>query len=223
MIRYCLVCFWLCMHVFQLQAQVQTLHNTLAKGTLQITGGLHYPKLSNQSFVRSNNLAFGIHYCFKHHYTIGLESNMASWKYTFASPEATWTSQDVLAGISLQRNDLLFKTKLGKFKISSLLGISSGGIFSTDRLSEQNQTKESTFGHTGFYVASAAGLRFEFMRRVFIEVKESGGYLVKNNVKLRLTNQNKIASNNWYSETHIKLGIFLFINTLDKCGTCPKW
>jgi hypothetical protein len=61
------------------------------------------------------------------------------------------------------------------------------------------------------------------MRRVFIEVKESGGYLVKNNVKLRLNNQNKIAYNNWYTETDIKLGMFLFINTLDKCGTCPKW
>ena len=223
MVRYCLVSFWIFIHVFQLEGQVQTLHNSLAKGSLHIIGGLHYQTLSDQSFVRSNNFTFGINYCFKHHYTIGLESNLASWKHVFFSPEATWTSNNIIAGINLQRNDLLFKTKLGKFKITSLLGISSGGVFSADRLTEQNQTKKSTFGHTGFYVASAAGLRFEFMRRVFIEVEESGGYLVKNNVELRLNNQNKITSNNWYTETHIKLGIFMFINTLDKCGTCPKW
>lgn len=223
MIRYYSVCFWVCMYIFQLDAQVQTLHNTLAKGTLHVSGGLYFPKISEQEFIKSNNFTFGINYCFKHHYTLGLESNLSAWKHTLNSPEATWSSKNVLAGINLQRNDLLFKTKLGKFKITSIVAISGGGVFSSDTLTEQNQVKKSSFGQTGLYVSSSLGLRFEFIRRLFIEVKESGGYLVKNSVKLRLSDQNKITSNNWYTETQIKLGIFMFINTLDKCGTCPKW
>lgn len=223
MIRYCLVCFWVCMYVYRLDAQAPTLHNTLAKGTLQIAGGLHYPKLSDQTFIASNNFAFDLHYCFKHHYTLGLTSRMSVWKHTFNSPEATWNSNNVFAGINLQRNDLLFKTKLGKCKITSVVGISGGGVFSTDVLTEENQAKKSGFSPTGMYVAGSLGLRVEFMRRIFIEVNESGGYLVKNNVKLRFNNENKITTNNWYTETQIKLGIFMFINTLDKCGTCPKW
>ena len=223
MIRYCLVSFSLLLFVFQTEAQVQTLHNTVAKGTLNCTGGLQFKKISNISISPSNNYAFGVNYCFKHHYTIGLESNFTTVSHVNFSPSASWTSNNLLAGINVKRIDHLFKTKLGRFKIASILSVGGGAIFSSDVLIEQNQTKKSTFNQTGFYTHAGVGLRLEFFRRIFIEIKESGGYLIKNNVDLRLDNENKISSKNWYTETQIKFGIFMFINTLDKCGTCPKW
>lgn len=223
MIRYCLVNFSLLLFVFQTEAQVQTLHNTVAKGTLNCTGGLQFKEISNIHISQSNNYAFGINYCFKHHYTIGLESNLTAFTSMNFSPSASWTSKNLLTGINVQRNDHLFKTKMGKFKVASILTIGGGFVFSSDELIEQNQTKKSTFKPTGFYTNAGVGLRLEFFRRIFIEIKESGGYLVKNKVDLRLSNQNKISAKNWYIETQIKFGIFMFINTLDKCGTCPKW
>ena len=223
MIRYCLLCIWLLTYVIQTEAQVQTLHNTLAKGTLNSTFGLHYKRASDFTFLASNNYVFGINYCFKHHFTFGIESNYMTLKHLNFSPGASWTSNNLFAGINIQRNDHLFKTKMGKFKIASILMIGGGSVFSSDELNEQNQKKERTFNPTGFYTNFGAGFRLEFFRRIFIELKESGGYLVKNNVNLRLNNQNKIFTKNWYTETQIKLGIFMFINTLDRCGTCPKW
>jgi hypothetical protein len=223
MIRYCLLCIWLFTYVFQTEAQVQTLHNTLAKGTLNSTFGLHFKGSSDFTFLASNNFVFGINYCFKHHYTFGVESNYTTLKHLDFSPGAAWTSNNLLVGINIQRNDHLLKTKMGKFKIASILTIGGGSVFSNDELIEKNQTKKSAFNPTGFYTNFDAGLRLEFFRRIFIELKESGGYLVKNNVNLRLNNQKKISTKNWYTETQIKLGIFMFINTLDKCGTCPKW
>ena len=223
MIRYCLISFSLLLFVFQIEAQVQTLHNTLAKGTLNSTFGLHYKGGSDFTFLASYNYVFGINYCFKHHFTFGLESNYMTLKHLKFSPGASWTSNNLLAGINIQRNDHLFKTKMGKFKVASILTIGGGGVFSSDVLIEQNQTKKSSFNPTGFYTNAGVGLRLEFFRRIFIEIKESGGYLVKNKVDLRLSNQNKISTKNWYTETQIKFGIFMFINSLDKCGTCPKW
>jgi hypothetical protein len=189
-------CIWICVFVWiiQTQAQVQTLHNTLAKGTLNITGGANKPNFQHQDLAQPIDFSAGVNYCFKHHYTLGLEVSMP------------------FAGVLLQRNDLLFKTQLGKFKITSIVGINGGTLFS-----------KSTFNTSGFYVSGEGGLRFEFYRLLFLELKESGGYTNKNNVEIRTKYPTKITSEGWFTNTQIKLGIFMFINTLDKCGTCPKW
>ncbi len=223
MIRYCWISFSLFLFVFQTNAQVQTLHNAVANGTLNCTGGLQFKQISNTPILPSNNYVIGINYCFKHHYTIGLESNYTAFSPMNFTPSASWESKNLLTGINVQRIDHLFKTKIGKFKIASILTIGGGGVFSSDELIEQNQTKKSSFNPTGFYTNAGVGLRLEFFRRIFIEIKESGGYLVKNKVDLRLSNQNKISTKNWYTETQLKFGVFIFINTLNKCGTCPKW
>lgn len=223
MIRLCFISFWIFTTFFPAEAQIQTLHNTIAKGTVNVTGGLQFKKVSGLTFIPTNHFSFGINYCFKHRYSIGVESNLTTFKKVNFAPAIPWTSQNLFIGINLQRNDLFFKTKLGKFKITSLLSISSGSIFSSDELMEEKQLKKSNFNYTGLYTTGALGLRLEFIRRFFIEVKESGGYLIKNNVNLRLNDGQKISTRNWYTETQIKLGIFMFINTLDNCGTCPKW
>ena len=193
MSRFCCICFVVVASVFQTLSQAPTLHNTLAKGTLSVTGGIHFFSVAKTEVLPVYNYAFGLNYCFKNRYTLGVEGLISS---------------SVFLGATFQRNDLLLKSKLGRFKVTSMLGLSGGNVL---------------LSPTGFYFTGSLGIRLEVARRMFLEVKESGGYLTKNNVELRTTN---LASPNVYgcfSNTQIKLGIFLFINTLDKCGTCPKW
>jgi len=223
MIRNCLLFFWTLFPIFQTVAQVQTLHNTLVKGTLSSSVGLQFKEASKVEFLPNNNYVFGINYCFKNRFSIGVEVNYNVFNIQDFSPGISWSSNNLLAGINLQRNDHLFKTKMGKFKIASTVNLGGGSIISNDQLNHQNLIQKSPINLTGFYMSIGGGLRFEFLRRIFLEVKESGGYLSKNNVNLRLNNQNMISTNNWFIETQIKFGIFMFINTLDKCGTCPKW
>ena len=223
MIRFCNLCLCLVVWAFPTIAQTQTLHNTVAKGTLNITGGLHIQSITGYNSKTLNNYSFEINYSFKHYYTIGFEGSSLYLTQENLQKGSTWNSENLLFGINLQRNDHLYKTQMGKFKIASILSISSGSIFSKDELTEQATISRNGFSSTGYYISGSLGLRFEFVRRLFLEVKESGGFFSKNNVNLRTKNQEQLSTNSWYVDTQIKLGIFMFINTLDKCGTCPKW
>jgi len=224
MFRFCVLC--LCL-IFLAQnntnAQTQTLHNTLAKGTLNISGGLHFQNIKGNNTTSSIQYSAGINYCFKHHYTLGLNANTLRINLENLQSNTFWSSENLFLGINLQRIDHLFKTQMGKFKLASILTVNGGSIFSTDEFTEQLQTKKSGFSSTGYYTSGAISLRFEFVRRLFLEATKSVGFFAKNNVNLRTQNQAKLATNSWYTDTHIKIGIFMFINTLDKCGTCPKW
>ncbi len=223
MLRFCILCLCFILWVFQSSAQIQTLHNTVAKGTLTITGGLHFQNIKSFNTTNSTQFSSGINYCFKHYFSIGLEASSLKMEQNKQQLGTTWRSDNLFLGINLQRNDHLFKTQMGKFKLSSIVSISGGYIFSSDLLKEELQTKHSSFRSTGYYTSLALGMRFEFVRRLFLEVKESSVYLVKNNVNLRTQDQVKISTTNWCFDSQIKLGIFMFIKTLDKCGTCPKW
>lgn len=216
---YCIVVFlfW----IINSNAQIQTLHNTLAKGTLNISGGLHFQTISTFNVENTTNYSLGINYCFKHHYTVGLEINTVNLDQI--NQHYNWHSSNLLAGINLQRNDLLFKTKLGKFKIASIVSLAEGTVFSNDQLTQNVQTITSSFRATGYYTACALGLRFECIRRFFFELKQTGGFIAKTNVNLRTQQAEKLTLDKWFTDTQVKIGIFMFINTLDKCGTCPKW
>ena len=218
---YCLMIalFW----AYKVNAQIQTLHNTVAKGTLNITGGIHFINVTANNTSSTNTFTLGVNYCLKHHYSIGLEANTIDLNKINNYNGTYWHSSNLLLGFNLQRNNHLFKTQMGTFKITSILSLGGGGVFSKDQITEEKNTTYSSFNPTGYYISGAFGVRFEFMRRLFFEVKEIGGFFNKNNVNLRNKFQDKMVLNSWYVNTQIKLGIFMFINTLDKCGTCPKW
>ncbi len=223
MFRFCILCLCFILGVSNTSAQTQTLHNTLAKGTLNISGGLHFQNIKGINTTNSIQYSASINYCFKHHYTLGLNATTLGMSLENLQSTTIWSSENLFFGFNLKRNDHLFKTQMGKFKLASILSISGGSVFSADEFKEQLQTTHSGFSSTGYYASGAVGLRFEFVRRLFLEATKSIGYFAKNNVNLRTQNQVKLAINSWYVDTHIKLGIFMFINTLDKCGTCPKW
>lgn len=205
-------------------SQVQTLHNTTAKGTLNVSGGLYFPSIKEVQIHNINPYTLGLHYVFKHHYSFGIvASTFNSSKLLRTSQESSWNSSSLLLGLQIDRQDHLYKTQMGKFKIATLIGINGGMVGSHDELRDQLQVSKSAFRATGYYATGDVGIRIEILRKLFLEVKESGGYLVKNAGELPTSNQTNLTMNGWYSSTKIKLGIFMFINTLDKCGTCPKW
>ena len=110
-----------------------------------------------------------------------------------------------------------------KFKIASIVSLAEGTVFSNDQLTQNVQTITSSVRATGYYTACALGLRFECIRRFFFELKQTGGFIAKTNVNLRTQQAEKLTLDKWFTDTQVKIGIFMFINTLDKCGTCPKW
>ena len=224
MIRFFSLCICLMAWIIPGHSQVQTLHNTIAKGTLNFNGGLFFPSIKDVQIQNLNPYTFGLQYVFKHHYSFGIVGSTfnTSQQYTLTN-QTIWNSTTLLLGFQLDRQDHLFKTQMGKFKITSLFGINGGIIGSRDELIEQLQVSKSAFRATGYYVSGDVGIRFEILRKVFLVVKESGGYLDKNGGELRTMNQTNLSINRWYNSTQVKLGIFMFINTLDKCGTCPKW
>lgn len=191
--RFYCIIFVVITSVFQALSQAPTLHNTLAKGTFSFSGGIHFFKVSKTEVLPNYNYAFGLNYCFKNRYTLGFEGLLSS---------------SAFLGVTFQRNDLILKSKLGMLKFTSMFGLSGGNVLMTP---------------SGFYFKGSIGIRTEFARRVFLEVNESGGYLTKNNVELRTANYSTPNVYGWFVNTQLKVGIFLFVNTLDKCGTCPKW
>jgi hypothetical protein len=71
----------------------------------------------------------------------------------------------------------------------------------------------------GFGTSAVVGFRFEFNKRVYILIEQTGGVIYQkvrgNDLILNLTQP--------YLKTNLSLGVFIFERWKESCNTCPKW
>lgn len=211
-------------HLFNLSAQ-----NTQEKGTVFLGGGIgksfcFSPSIDNQTIKISSSLKddfflpqwmakFG--YVFTNHFAFELNADRFHWIYK----DVNSLSNDLLyTRIGVFGMDKIFKTKKSKFAATWLLGLGCGPVFSNNKY-DSVKTRFQTNDFNGFGGTFQLGIRFEFYKRLFFLVEQTGGLIYQSikgeNVKIELYQP--------YLRTNFSLGVFIYERWKESCYTCPKW
>lgn len=119
---------------------------------------------------------------------------------------------------------LFVADKRGDFIVSSNVGFGAGLLLSYTNLlfdGVQNQTTKSL---SGYGISTFAGLRFEFLKRIYLYSNLSVGFLHKVHEKTSMIDEVAYATQHFgYSQIEAGLGLLLFKKPKNHCDDCPVW
>jgi hypothetical protein len=204
--------------------------NTQEEGTVFLGGGIgkswsFSPSYNFNNTVKtksslSDNLfapqwSSKLGYVFVNHFAIELNAERFGWNYNASFP----LSNDVLyTRLGVFGMDKLYKTNKSKFAITWLGGISGGSVFSNNSLNS-NIFRFDKNALNGFGATAMAGLRFEFYKRIYLLLEQTGGVIYQS-IKGENTS---IVLNQSYTRTNLSVGVFIYERWNESCNTCPKW
>jgi hypothetical protein len=114
--------------------------------------------------------------------------------------------------------------KKGQFVVSTNLGIGAGCLLSYTNLLFNGIQNPTTRSLSGYGLSTYAGLRFEFLKRIYLYSNFSVGFLHKIHEKTSIVDQVAYASQHFgYSQIEAGLGFFIFKKPKNACDDCPIW
>jgi hypothetical protein len=110
------------------------------------------------------------------------------------------------------------------FAISTNVGVSLGGVLTSNDFSFAGREDIHTKSLSGYGVALHMGPRFEFFKHVFFQPNFGAGFLHQLNVKNRPNDPSSYARHAFgYVEFDALVGVFLYIRPKNGCDSCPVW
>jgi hypothetical protein len=126
--------------------------------------------------------------------------------------------------IELSRVDKWFSSKQGNFAISTLPGISCGGILSINDFTFAGRKDMETISMSGFGLSAHLGTRFEFFRHFFIQANASGGFMNQMRVDTRPNDYNSFAKQKFgFGAFEVVAGGLFYFKPKKGCDSCPQW
>lgn len=204
--------------------------NTQEEGTVFIGGGIGKSWSFSPTFNVNHSLktkstitddlispqwSAKIGYVFANHFAIDLNAERFLWNYNASFP---LTNDLLYTRIGVFGMDKLYKTNKSEFAITWLAGVSGGPIFSNNKLNTSTIRFEKN-AFNGFGGTLNAGLRFEFHKRIYLLLEQTGGVFYQSvegeNTTIDLYQP--------YTRTNLSLGVFIYERWNESCNTCPKW
>jgi hypothetical protein len=205
--------------------------NTQEEGTVFISGGIgkswaFSPTFNlNQSVKTKSSLVDNFSapqwsakagYVFANHFAVDINAERFLWTYN--SPSFLFLNDVLYTRLGIFGMDKWYKTNKSEFAITWLTGLSLGPIFSNNALSNNSlHFKSNSLNGVGY--TFNLGLRFEFYKRFYLLVEQTGGLITQ---KLK-TDISTISLNQPYMRTNLSLGVFIYERWNESCNTCPKW
>jgi len=110
------------------------------------------------------------------------------------------------------------------FVINSVTGFGTGIILSNVNFTYNAKENVKAISLSGYGASVFTGLRFEFLRQVYLYANFSGGLL--HQVNARTIKSDDLSSARhlfFYGQFEAGLGFFLFKKPKNKCDDCPVW
>lgn len=119
---------------------------------------------------------------------------------------------------------LFVADKKGDIIISSNVGFGAGLLLSYTNLLFDGVQHETTKSLSGYGLSTFAGLRLEFLKRIYLYSNFSVGFLHKVHEKTSMIDEVAYASQYFgYSQIEAGLGLLLFKKPKNECDDCPIW
>ena len=119
---------------------------------------------------------------------------------------------------------LFVADKKGDIIISSNVGFGAGLLLSYTNLLFDGVQHETTKSLSGYGLSTFAGLRLEFLKRIYLYSNFSVGFLHKVHEKTSMIDEVAYASQYFgYSQIEAGLGLLLFKSPKRDCDDCPVW
>lgn len=127
--------------------------------------------------------------------------------------------------LELTRTDMLFNVgDRDWFALSTNAGLSAGGLLSFNDYTFGGRKDVRTISMSGYGISAHLGLRFEFLRHVFLQTSLGGGLNHQLKVKTRPNDPSSYARHAYgYIEFNTVLGFLFYIRSKNGCDSCPVW
>lgn len=124
----------------------------------------------------------------------------------------------------ITRIDPWIRSEAGNFGLSSLFGISTGGILSFNDFTFAGRKDTQTISMSGFGLSAHAGVRLEFFKHFFIQMNGAAGFINQVNVDTRPNDYNSGAKQKFgYAASEIVGGALFYFKPKNGCDSCPHW
>jgi hypothetical protein len=204
--------------------------NTQEEGTVFLGGGIGKSWSFSPTFNFNNGVktksslsdnilapqwSAKVGYVFANHFAIDFNAERFLWNYNATFP---LTNDILYARLGVFGMDKLYKTNKSEFAITGLAGVGGGLVFSNNSLNN-NIVRFEKNAFNGFGATANAGLRFEFHKRIYLLLEQTGG-IIYQSVKGENTS---IDLSQFYLRTNLSIGVFIYERWNESCNTCPKW
>lgn len=127
--------------------------------------------------------------------------------------------------LELTRTDMLFNAgDRDWFAVSSNIGVGAGGLLSSNSFTFAGRENKSTGSMSGYGISAHLGLRFEFLRHVFLQTGFSGGLNHQLKVHTRPNDPSSFARQAYgYIMFDASVGFLFYIRSKNGCDSCPVW
>lgn len=118
----------------------------------------------------------------------------------------------------------IYQTEKGRFALTTMMGAGAGPILSFNDFTFAGQKSMETVSLSGVGLSAHLGLRAEFFKHIFVAANVSGGVINQFRVKTRPNDYDSHAKQTFlFGERDIVVGALFYINSKDKCNSCPNW
>jgi len=126
----------------------------------------------------------------------------------------------------LMRSFDWYKPRRGKgnFVVTGILGLSVGTILSVNDFNFAGQFDRVTYSISGYGISAHSGVRFEFLKHLFIQGDFNTGFIHQLKVRTRPNDPSSYARQALgFIEYNAVIGGLFYIKPKKKCDDCPSW